>query len=288
MTPETLHQRILLHELRTILLDDTREGDQIPAQWKEVIQENPHEREPYLVLADALDEAGSDLGELCRIQCELIGELPAERLNASGESHPFVADILIERAGETERSPLIDLLTRRWEIVEPLYGPRECQISEEAMRARGETARGRGPITDRVLAENGFDINRPLETSYEGRNGSYAHYFSQSPPLGRTTRMLTDVLRYCWINREKRVIIQHNHTREEMQGRFLRLFAEIYGQPHDGPNSSDYIIIFKNIVDFEFPQEPYRGPRAITFTDHACHVEISDYETADFTRLPIF
>src|SRR5688572_16818146 len=97
MTPAELHSRILLHELRIILLDETREGDQIPQEWKEEIQGDPHNPAPYLVLADHLDDAGDPLGELCRIQVELIGKLPVDFLLTQTKldqtSHPFSQEV---------------------------------------------------------------------------------------------------------------------------------------------------------------------------------------------------
>lgn len=168
MTPQELHSRILLHELRTILLDETREGDQITQEWKDAIQQDLHSPTPYLVLADDLDEAGSDLGELCRIQVELIGVLPVDGEmveNPTRANHPFHRDFCLKQS-----LPAKHLLERRREIVEPLY----TELHQ---------------------------IERP-------NSPPALRHIPRQSRLGRTTRMLTDVLRYCTLNQGKSVLVQ--------------------------------------------------------------------------------
>lgn len=229
MTPTELHQRILLHELRTILLDGTREGGQIPDEWKAQLRAEPHETTPYLILGDWLDEAGSDLGELCRIQCELIGKLnpklafkisPYRQRHQRLSDHPFNLDW--QHVLDTEpflgvpqaTIDLIKLTHRRWEIVEPLY-----------------------------------------PTPHK---------------LGRTTRMLTDLLRYCCMKQGRSALVLHNSP-ADCESTWARICSEIIGGVWSNTRYA-----FGNRIQFDYRHRTPGGRQVtqhnadITFTDHAC------------------
>lgn len=266
MTPETLHQRILLHELRTILCDETRAGDQLPVEWREVIQADPHETAPYLILADYLEDQGSDLGELCRIQCELIGEkLPWT--DTPLPEHPFKVDLMVEQAGETEVSPLINLLSRRWEITAHLYGPRKCSITMKEINrlhygivGSDRSEREINQLVRSHLTQNGFDLSRPWRDAPDIDNRRWT--YKQDRKLGRTTRMLTDVLRYCCLNQEKgkRISIRHHNPDPKALRKVLYKLVNELGMPAEegGP-------MFGNSIIMHFDDPSWD----ITFTDHA-------------------
>lgn len=249
MTPTELHSRILLHELRTILLDETREGEPIPQEWREQLTTDPHNPANYLVLADWLDDQGDPLGELCRIQVELIGQLyQGETYMLTGSRfHPFRFDLNLytttSKYGEgwpieeypkalAKTKPQIELLSRRWEITQELYTEYpEIPKTEDSPIFR-----------PRILRQS---------------------------RLGRTTRMLTDILRYCYAKRDGMVLVLHDQP-SQTQSRFLELFQELHGTPHNGPNTSNIIVIYKNGIRFREAHRGYDGRADITFTDHAC------------------
>lgn len=308
MTPKTLHKRILLHELRTILLDDTREGEAVPQEWAQAIRENPHDESVYLIMADALEqEQASVIGELCRIQCALIEELPVIRnpkyfaqFNRYGELHGFAADLQkVEKFHQAkddldslELAQRVALLARRWEIVEPLYAPKECFIDlRKSWLADG------GDFVRRTLRENGMD-HELTKARRDEENIRWA--CTQPRKLGRTTRMLTDVLRYCVLNEGKRVLVRHDDP-QESQMRFDALCThfELWGNgswtergaahfPNGntvhfgGPETTHLVRTNESIVprdgyEYDIERQRYINvetvPPGITFTDHACRLE---------------
>lgn len=250
MNPEQLHQRILLHELRTILLDETRQGDPIPDNWKAAIQEDPHRKTPYLVLADWLDEQGSDLAELCRIQCELIDLLPIDlfmenryELNAG---HPFNRDaVAIIHRGERHT---IDLVTRRFHLTLPLYS--ELQKVERLT-----------PLVD-PEDDEGVSFHRPERYRHDLRPHK----------LGRTTRMLTDVLRYCALIQEKNVLVSGigaDHAARLLMD--TQDLAYHLAREQVIPIPRAELPLWGNRVVFTSPHSSsIQLPPDTTFTDHAC------------------
>lgn len=274
MTPEELHSRILLHELRTILLDETREGDQLPQEWKQVLREDPHNSVPYLILADFLEEQGSELGELCRIQVELIGLLPVDggipdiRQMHYYHRHPF--DFVIKSLEE----PMRDLLPRRLEIVEPLYPPRECQINQVNLLTRRGAERSK--FQEKWLERNGFDTNRPFASDYDQYNRRTV--FAQSRKLGRTTRMLTDVLRYCSLNQGMDVAVVHQNPEALAHTDFVPLATELFHEPTILESQPMFSLNNANVVHFLYPDEN-SAPPDITFTDHACQWSLNTFQT---------
>lgn len=218
MTPEQLHQRILLHELRTILLDETRQGTVVPEGFAAMIRQDPHEKEPYLILADWLDEQGDELGELCRIQCELFEKLSVNGFVTSDqrypELHPMYRDMTTINVFDDHNAK--SLASRRWEIVSGLY-PETCPWDNDG---------------------DGNCMHHP--------NGCPAYN------LGRTTRMLTDVLRYCCLNKGKRVLVVHDNPRNAsgcLWGLVEELIAES-GPPADESPFAAPISIYGNTVCF--------------------------------------
>lgn len=208
MTPEELHSRILLHELRTILLDETREGGQLPEERKQILRDDPHNPSHYLILADFLEDQGSELGELCRIQVELIGLLPVDYTFGGPlrepriDQHPFQTDYgdhLI--TGHDPEGCPCELLERRWEIVEPLY-PR-------------------------------IDHAQLLTAYLNFQKGEKPERTVSPRKLGRTTRMLTDVLRYCCLNQGKNILVRlpgDEVEQSNLEFRFDRLCREVWGR----------------------------------------------------------
>jgi hypothetical protein len=267
MTPAELHSRILLHELRTILLDETREGAQIPQAYRELIQGDPHNPSSYLVLADELED--DPLGELCRIQVELIGHIPPELIISSkGQGYdlnqpPFVTDC------EIMGSPSVPWGTER---------PKETRLQA---------------LVGTRMATYLLDFYRFWPTGEPDMGREY-----RSSRLGRTTRMLTDILRYCALNQGKHILVQHN-PKDYLRQRLIDLAFQIeYSElSHSGPFYEEWLNCRENTIYFAPPVHAYlqrtleRSTPAegyeysiehqaylrievlspsITFTDHAC------------------
>jgi uncharacterized protein (TIGR02996 family) len=216
VTPQELHSRILLHELRTILLDETREGSRIPQRWKDYLLEGPHEPTRYLILADWLDEQEDPLGELSRIQVQLIGLLPvdlfmfAKEHYAPIDKHPFLHD---------------------WFACFPMGYPNESTPFRHLVSIRASAARDLydyWPPSEHL----------PVEPEKRPRNRT----------LGRTTRMLTDILRYCALNQGKHVLVRHPSA-EPLRGSYEKVMQELLaGTPVEGMH------IYKNHIHFGRPE----------------------------------
>lgn len=195
MTLEELHSRILLHELRAILFDDSRGGTLVPAGYRELIEQSPHEPASYLVLADHFDDDGDVLGELIRIQVELSGGVTfpegaqwisafafdphngmETQIKLAPQATPFQNDMTmanIHKILSGKGSPRAELIQRQWEIAAELYSE---TTNKTYQTIGGETVQ--------------FPFSRVVRKS----------------KLGRTTRMLTDVIRYCFMNHGKHVL----------------------------------------------------------------------------------
>lgn len=271
MTPEELHSRILLHEIRTILLDETREGDQLPEERKQILRDDPHSSAPYLILADWLEDQGSDLGELCRIQVELIGVIPADQFARRHDEpqHHFWIDRQHFKMQVEEDEHALALTQRRLEIAQPLYPPKECSLSHRELLARRGDANWHGYVRE-WIATRGIDLSKPYE-SREDAPGRRMVY-TQSRRLGRTTRMLTDVLRYCCLNQGKNVLVRVAEV-GDLRERFESLMAELIDLNPDQHVTPYMHFPFKSpvlITRLSSTYWPLAGEPDITFTDHAC------------------
>lgn len=275
MTPEELHSRILLHELRTILLDETREGDQLPEERKQILRDDPHSTAPYLILADWLEDQGSELGELCRIQVELAGTPFSMYARFAHELPPVCLDAALVEAS----NPLRPLLIRKAGIWRNLYPPKEFFFSKESLSPIPPAKLN--PYIKRVLKEEGFDLTRHWDAPSPFGPGNY----TQSRRLGRTTRMLTDVLRYCCLNQGKIVRVSHNQPATTCVT-LSELAVELIdheGFERDYVGNPTYPVILNDNRIYFSDNYPWgHGPRLdITFTDHACQQQEAYRQIAD-------
>lgn len=272
MTPAELHSRILLHELRTILLDDTREGGSIPQEWKDELLRSPHDPAGYLVLGDWLDDQGDPLGELCRIQVELIDRLPVEPVMSRQPSWT---------AGREERAKfqLADIAEANAisdQMRDFLYDEIDFQLTDfgkEYLQAVEENQRQTRDSVflhlDAVKNRHHWFRDVPAGTDLSRQRLRHiADLYPRTSRLGRTTRMLTDVLRYCALNQGKLIAIVHNDP-GELHKRFAHVLNEIWTfKPSNVVNLTAYDVN-QNYVGFLYNNE-IRDAADVTFTDHAC------------------
>lgn len=222
MTSEEIHKRILLFELREILFDTRRHGTQVP-EWKDTLEKQT-DITPYLVLADWLDEEGDELGELCRIQCELIAHSKFEWIYdwRGANNHPFFYDH--DGAILFNNGAVVELLKRRLEIINELYQARIAFVSKkEQLMCGSEVAFGK--FVKEKLKEAGFEEGRPTESGFTVEQ--QARYWRQGQPMGRTTRMLTNVIRDC-IGEDYLAIQVCNERFVKTAERFKEVASELF------------------------------------------------------------
>lgn len=215
VTMEELHRRIMYLELKLVLLDRARLGEKLPLDWRIQVEGLLDEEIVFLMVADFFENLGTDggkkLAELIRLQIELMELVPANYLCTKSDSyrdykddHPWKHDWCNSLEWVEPPHLAVSKLCRRWEIAEELYSesvivrPIHHRIASIEVLARGVSAIS--SYIEGELNRAGFNTSLPFEQIKNERDRCYEFYQEQPLRYGRTTRLLTDAVRWAFLN----------------------------------------------------------------------------------------
>lgn len=236
MLTEAIHRRIMLNELREILVDTERpHGGHLPSEMADGLDLDSVTS--FLIAADWFEQQGSELENLIRTHCELIELMPMDWcLDRHYENHdgmgryPFLVDSYFSRMHEQndfDWSHRTRLLMSRLSSYDSIYG-----------------------IPRKFSPPSKWEL--------------------QLKRSGRTTRMLTDVIRRCyWTPR-------HLSIQVVSQQGLRQTFADLcftLGLTEYGIRPREIMVLGKTNLMFFEPNDARieigaRNPNIYTATDH--------------------